>query len=521
LKDKYALILLSILFLLVAIPRLKYPDFDHGDEFSDADIMLSGENFLKFGFVKMHFLPIFDVASDIDNPRDFYTHYPPLHSLINGWLRIIFKTDSLYFFRAVALFFSWLNVLFWYLIIKRITHSSFLGVLCTLFYLTNPLFIYSFDGLHQLAYSDALRSIILFLFLRLALPSLGSTKRKVLLPALMLLIFIESWMTFEYIFYLSIFFVLFKYFFRSSSKELSGKVIFLLLLAPVIGFLLHYLQNAWHFGSFSLAFQDLRKIAVERITSSKDSAIANLNLFVWLKYVILGNFAKVFLFGYYILIPFALFSYFIYYQLGLVSKEKIKPLFKLCVLLAISGFSWYIAFPSHSLAHVFVTFLARHLLPLAACVFALVCYIIFLFSKEKTQNRFFPQVPLLFLIVILVRTGIVASDLPVTAENIARAKDFIIFKQCLSGLRSVSNESDEVGVNFYRRPFIRFYVHRKTPIIFDKATLEASLLPRYFVFFPYNEGRSKELFDVLTQHYTVISECKSFRFPSIIFALKK
>jgi hypothetical protein len=518
-NDKHIIVILVILFLFIAIPRLKYPDFDHGDEFSDAELMVSGENFVKFGFIKLRFLPMHEINAD--KPGSLYTHYPPLHNIINGALRMVFKTDSLYFFRSFALLFSLLNVIFWYLIIRKLTNSYFAGFLCSIFYFTNPLFIYSSDGIHQLAYSDFLRSLILFCFLKLLDFREQKQKRIILTLFLMALIIAESLTTFEYIFYLSLFFVLFRYFFKIPKGSLSFGIIFLLLLAPVIGFLLHFAQNAWYFGSAPAAIQDLKNIALERITHSKDSSMT-LNLYTWWKYVILRNFSLVFLFNYYLLFPFMLFSHLLYYNLSSESKEKIKPLLRLTILLTLCGITWYAVFPSHSLAHTFVLFLSRHLVPVASLAFTLICYIIFTFIKDKNPRNIFAKIPLIIIIITIISAGISKSELPVTPENIARANDFLIFKKSLLKLKEISHEKDDFGVNYYRFPFIRYYVHRPCMVIFDKPTLENKPnLPRYFIFFPYNDQRNAELFKFIVQKYDFLFQCNSFRFPAFFYELKK
>ena len=117
LSRKNTVIALSILFLFIAIPRIIFPDLDHGDEYSDADALSSGENFVKFGFIKTRFLQMRE--PHLDKPENLYTHYPGLPDIINGFLRKVFKTDSLYFFRGISLLFAYLGVLLWYFFIKR------------------------------------------------------------------------------------------------------------------------------------------------------------------------------------------------------------------------------------------------------------------------------------------------------------------------------------------------------------------------------------------------------------------
>lgn len=55
-RDRRALISLTILFLVLAYFRLSFPDLNHGDEYSDANILNAGENFVRFDFLKCRFL---------------------------------------------------------------------------------------------------------------------------------------------------------------------------------------------------------------------------------------------------------------------------------------------------------------------------------------------------------------------------------------------------------------------------------------------------------------------------------
>jgi len=515
-KNNKSVIILAVLFLFIAIPRSIFPDLDHADEYSDANVLNAGENFARFGFIRCRFLPLFE--PNLDAPEKLYTHYPPLGDIFNGVLRIIFKTDSLYLFRRVSLFFSLFTLLFWYLFIKEFSRSGFISFLAAIFYLTNPLFIYGVDSL-GIGYTEFLRSTIFLSFIKMVNSS--GRRKKIFLLILWASIVLETLFTFDYIIYLSLFFILFKILFRKSKEELSLKIIFLLLLAPIVGFLIHFLQNVWYFQGFSAALQDMKNIAIERVVQSKDSAMV-LNFPVWWKYVFTMNFWLIFLFDYLILIPFALFSGFLYRYLSPKAKNEMKPALYLCVVFAICGITWYIAFSSHSFAHTFLTFLARHLLPLAAVTFALFCYIILSFARENNPRNLFGRIPLVLIIIIIVFTGIRKSSLPIMPENIRQAKDFLVFKKCLLNLKAQSNKKDEVGVNYFRYPFIRYYTNRRCIVLFDKASLEKlPALPPYFIFMPYNNPSAFELFQFLNQKYEVLSQCTSSRFPVVIFRLKK
>jgi len=113
LNYRNCIIILSVFFIVITVlPKLSFPDLNHGDEYSDASTLVSGKNFIKFGFMRCRFLPIFE--PHLEKPSDAYTHAPPLSDIMNGLLRLIFRTDSLRFFRGVSLLFSLFNLLVWY-----------------------------------------------------------------------------------------------------------------------------------------------------------------------------------------------------------------------------------------------------------------------------------------------------------------------------------------------------------------------------------------------------------------------
>jgi hypothetical protein len=514
LKNK-ELLILGLLFLLVAFPRSLYPDLDHADEYSDANVLNAGENFAKLGFIKCRFLPMFEPG--LDSPQDLYTHYPPLGDIFNGLLRVIFKSDSLRLFRGVSLFFSLFTLLFWYLFVKVFTRNAFVSILAALFYLSSPLFLYGLDSL-GIGYTEFLRSTVFLTFI-IMVDSTGRRK-KVFFTLLWGALVLESLFTFDYIIYFSLFFLLFKIVFRKTEEELPKAAILLLFLAPVFGFLLHLAQNIWYFGGVHTALQDMKNIAVERAAHSKDSS-GVLNFPAWWQYVITRNFSLVLLFNYFILLPFFLFAAFLYRSLSSVNKKEIGPILRLLLIFAVCGISWYILFPSHSFAHTFLSFLSRHLMPFAAITFALFCYIVFSYIKINNPRNLAGKIILGIIILAIIWTGITQSSLPVTSENISQAKDFLVFKGCLLSLKARAGAKEEIGVNYFRYPFIRYYTGRHTIPLFDKQSLTGlPKPPEYFIFMPYGNPAAQELFQYLNQEYDKLFQCGSAKFPAVFFKLK-
>lgn len=515
-KNKFIIIILGVLFIFIAIPRIIFPDLDHGDEFLDADSANAVKNFVKFGFIKCRFESIFE--PQIDTPINAYTHGPPLLNVFPGMLSMLFKTDSLFFLRSIGLLFSLLNIIFFYLFIKNYACSYLLGIIAVIFYFINPFFIFSMDSF-AMPPGDFLRSVIIFLFYKMALTS--SRKRQTGEIFLWLVIFVESLLTFDSTLYVFLFFIFFKVFWLSKKVFFRKKVIIMLFSISIFSLLVRFLKNSWYFGSFILAFRDTRDILIKRTFGGYELP-QGLNFLAWFKYVILRNFSLVFYFDAFIILLSVFFAYLLYLKLSNEAQEKIKKLFHLFVIFIICGISWYVFFPSHSLAHAFVNFLPRNLVPAAAIGFTIFVYIIYSFLKENNLwSNIYLRTSWMAIVCVIILTGIFKSELPITPDKIKRAQDFKVFTRCLFKLREISSEKDDIGVNYFRFPFIRYYTHRHCSAVFDKDLLEKlPALPNYFIFIPYNDQKSQELFKFLQEKYTLLWQCDSLRFPAIFFKLK-
>jgi hypothetical protein len=160
-------------------------------------------------------------------------------------------------------------------------------------------------------------------------------------------------------------------------------------------------------------------------------------------------------------------------------------------------------------------------MPLAAIAFALFCYIMFSYIKINNPSNLAGKIMLGIIIIAIIWTGVAQSSLPVTSEKIRQAKDFLVFKGCLLSLRARAGAKDEIGVNYFRYPFIRYYTGRHCAAVFDKPSLlELPKLPEYFIFIPYNNQAAAELLQFLNQKYVILFKCDSVRFPALFLKLK-
>lgn len=519
LASRSYLIILGVLALLLAWSRLSFPDLDHGDEYSDANVLNAGENFARLGFVACRFLPMFEPQAAA--PHDLYTHYPPLPDIVNGLLRVVFRTDSLRFFRVVSILVSLLGLLFWTLFIRRITSSDRVVFLAGLFYLSNPLFLFGFDSLHESSYSECLRSLVFYL--TAVIVGIPRGRRRVLLgAALVAAVGVTSLVTFEYVVYLSLFVALVGLSCVESSRRLSIRALLLVWLAPVVGFALHVLQNVWYLGSVAAAATDLKTIAAERMLSSKDAPGGTLTLGIWWNEILSRNVRLAFLFDPVVLAVVLIASLLAYRALSATSRREAAALAKLFLICFVCGISWYLIFPSHAWAHTYLLFLARHLVPAASLGFALVASILLSFVRERLHSAWAPRAIVWTMVAVVVWSGIGASQLPVTRGKIKSAREFIAFRDCLAHLKGVARDRDAVGVNFFRYPFIRYYTHRHVIAVFTPEMLEVpEPLPAYFVFIPYDNRDSRNLLVFLQRHYVPIFECQAGIFHSLFMERKR
>ena len=165
--------------------------------------------------------------------------------------------------------------------------------------------------------------------------------------------------------------------------------------------------------------------------------------------------------------------------------------------------------------------MSRHLLPFAALAFTLFFSVVTLYIREHASRNIPAKLALVLAAVFILSRGLLQSDIPFNAEKIGRAKDFLVFKKCLLSLKDKSKDKEEVAINYFRNPFVRYYTHRRCLAVFHKPGLEQlSPTPRYFIFMPYNDPQVMELYGYLNEHYTLLFQCNSERFPTLFFKKK-
>lgn len=207
---------------------------------SDYDVLMSGKNFVEYGFIKLRFLPVRQNYPLSDTPK-YYLHYPPLGNIFNGLLRKI-GLESIIVFRFIAGISSLIGVVCLYKALTRFT--GWLVAFCgLLFFVTSPFFWGYCGTIHSYTYNIMYLGLFLLLFFKAMDNDSGSTRHWV---GCWIVLFTNSLTSFEFILFMSAFAGIYIIF----TGQLKKYYLHLILLAtaPFAGIALHFLQNCWAVG---------------------------------------------------------------------------------------------------------------------------------------------------------------------------------------------------------------------------------------------------------------------------------
>lgn len=130
------------------------PRLNWGDSGSDYNVMASGRNFQRYGFIHLRLTPnLLDRSVWVKGDTvHIYTHYPQLPELANGMYRIAFGMSDIVQFRLVALVFSFAAFFFIYRLIFIFWSRQAAQVAIAL-WVSNPLWVQHADYLHNGPYA--------------------------------------------------------------------------------------------------------------------------------------------------------------------------------------------------------------------------------------------------------------------------------------------------------------------------------------------------------------------------------
>jgi len=258
-----AFICVALVLVYCVVHAFDPPRLNWGDSMSDYNVMTSGRNFQKYGFLHLHLTPLLlDPAFTRSfEPVFVYTHYPQLPDLMNGVLRTVFHMDSLVQFRFVALAFSFGALFFIYQLLvaywARPTAQMALAL-----WVVNPLWIQHADYLHHAPYGAFFGFGSAYLLMRAL-----RDERRGFLWASGGFLFFTVIASYDYWFFapLLLAMVALAHYRRVASGALIRTLAFLALFA-IAGLAFKIGTNVWGLGGIDAWLRDLRFQFAERGT---------------------------------------------------------------------------------------------------------------------------------------------------------------------------------------------------------------------------------------------------------------
>jgi hypothetical protein len=212
------------------------------DSFSDLNVLMSADNFGRFGLGDLHLLPVHYFMGQMSADPDYYIHYPPLPNVVAGVLRSA-GVESVPVMRGfcAALFVVGLYLMFRALapVIGAAAAVCGLAFVCTSRYLLD----YGVS-VHTHGYNTFFMG--LFFLLLLPMVERDDWKRWRPLAGAWAALMLGSLASFEFILYPQIF--AWVYVLARGRIRKLWPVLLILATAPIFGVGLHLLQNVWALG---------------------------------------------------------------------------------------------------------------------------------------------------------------------------------------------------------------------------------------------------------------------------------
>ncbi len=321
------------------------------DQYTDMNILMSGENFAEHGLFKLRGLPVHYVGAMTD-PPDYYTHYPPLANIVNGLLRMV-GINTLSGMRISVGALGIIGLFCMYL-----AYASAVGApaaACGLAFIITTGFFWTFGiGLHH-AFNIFFLGVFILLFTR-AIHS-DSPARKTW-AGCWIVLFLSSLTSFEFIIYAQVF----AWVYALATGQLRRRLVMLMVLAsaPVAGVGAHFLQNVWALG-WSAGVAD----AIDAFKNPARGTLPD-------RWTALGKLPE-----FLIVYPLRLFYWSWVAMVALAAawtvwasrvQKNSRPtprLVALIVAVVAATPAWYLFMPGHSIAHIHTT---AQLFPLAMLV---------------------------------------------------------------------------------------------------------------------------------------------------------
>ncbi len=269
---KKKIIIIGIVFLfcasLIYIRWANIPMADHlypprtgtyGDVWSCLNVQGAAMYFRDHGFVKSVGLPIFGYTGIGSEAATYaYTHYPPLPDELAGIMATITGSTDTKILSLLPLILSLFFFGLIFIALQNLCPSRHAAMLGSIFTVISCYFICWADDIHQHVYGETCKWIFVLLLYQYYQ---GKEKRGILLGLLSLLALINTWITFEHIFYYGIVVAGFSLIFE---QRIFTRTNIILMAMPIAGLGLHLMQNYYYFGSWALVLKDIKGAYIER-----------------------------------------------------------------------------------------------------------------------------------------------------------------------------------------------------------------------------------------------------------------
>jgi len=253
----------ALVLIYCVVHAFDPPRLNWGDSMSDYNVMTSGRNFQKYGFLHLRLTPLLlDPAFTRSfEPVFVYTHYPQLPDLMNGVLRTAFRMDSLVQFRFVAMAFSFCSLFFIYQLLV-IYWGRQTAQMALALWVVNPFWIQHADYLHHAPYGAFFGFGSVYFLVR----ALRAERRGLLLASGAFLFFTVL-SSYDYWFFAPLLLAMatLAHYRRLTSGALIRTLAFLAAFA-IAGLLFKIATNAWGLGGIQAWLHDIRFQFAERGT---------------------------------------------------------------------------------------------------------------------------------------------------------------------------------------------------------------------------------------------------------------
>ncbi|MFP5385355.1 MAG: hypothetical protein ACLGHN_04710 [Bacteriovoracia bacterium] len=273
---KFLYIVLSILVLkeVIYIQTFRDAVSPIADGYSEANAVRGAVFFHEVGFNKTSGLPVLCYSDLLKYEGlwsecislEVYTHYPPGPEYINWFWMNVFGKGKFNETRYVHILLSFIIGLFFLKTTFNFMGGGLKGLTLGLMLILPPMFSNYMHGLHYQ------QPAFLILQLQIIFSLLYSEKKKAsYLLAFLIFGFIQGWLSFDYAFLATLFFIPF-YILLEKEKLLKLRHLISIGLASGLSFtaahILHFLQVINYLGSFEAALRDFAGSAAHRATNA-------------------------------------------------------------------------------------------------------------------------------------------------------------------------------------------------------------------------------------------------------------